>query len=46
MVASMAAELRLVRSYGAQAAEVIGNPTAEKDLGEHFGHGLYEAEFL
>ena len=35
---------RLVRAYGTEAAIIIGDATSEKDLGTHFGAGLYQAE--
>jgi len=36
--------LRLVRAYGTQAKDVIGNATDVADLGRDFGAGLTEAE--
>ena len=35
---------RLVRAYGKDAQVILREAGALKDLGEHFGHGLYEAE--
>jgi glycerol-3-phosphate dehydrogenase len=35
---------RLVRLYGTQAADILGDARAAGDLGEHFGHGLTAAE--
>ncbi|MEO0544440.1 MAG: glycerol-3-phosphate dehydrogenase [Pseudomonadota bacterium] len=35
---------RLVRAYGTEAATIIGDAKSEKDLGVHFGSGLYQAE--
>ena len=36
--------LRLVRAYGTEAAQVLGNAKELNDLGHDFGAGLYEAE--
>ncbi|MCT6920377.1 MAG: hypothetical protein M3Z49_14295, partial [Bifidobacteriales bacterium] len=33
---------RLARNYGTEALEIFDN--GKKDKGQHFGHGLYEAE--
>lgn len=38
--------LRLVRAYGTQAAQVLGDATSPADLGQDFGHTLTEAEVL
>jgi glycerol-3-phosphate dehydrogenase len=35
---------RLVRTYGTEAAEILGNARSADDLGRHFGAGLTEAE--
>ncbi|MEM9999865.1 MAG: glycerol-3-phosphate dehydrogenase [Pseudomonadota bacterium] len=35
---------RLVRAYGTEAATIIGDAKSAKDLGTHFGAGLYAAE--
>ncbi len=35
---------RLVRAYGAEAREVLGDATRLEDLGEHFGSSLYQRE--
>ena len=35
---------RLVRAYGTQAAELLGDATSADDLGRHFGWNLTEAE--
>ncbi|HEY9554723.1 glycerol-3-phosphate dehydrogenase [Allosphingosinicella sp.] len=35
---------RLARSYGTRLKDVMGDATSLKDLGRHFGAGLYEAE--
>lgn len=35
---------RLVRSYGTAVPQVLGDAKQLSDLGEHFGHGLFEAE--
>lgn len=36
--------LRLARSYGSKAPEVLGAATSLQQLGVHFGAGLYESE--
>jgi len=36
--------LRLVRAYGTQARDVLGQATSPADLGQGFGHTLTEAE--
>jgi glycerol-3-phosphate dehydrogenase len=36
--------VRLVRAYGTQAFTILGNAKSLGDCGEHFGHGLTEAE--
>lgn len=35
---------RLVHSYGTYCTKILGNATCERDLGEHFGADLYQAE--
>ncbi|MCI4003798.1 glycerol-3-phosphate dehydrogenase [Dickeya dianthicola] len=35
---------RYSRTYGSQSEKILGNAQAPNDLGEHFGHTLYEAE--
>ena len=35
---------RLVKAYGTEAAQILGDATHEKDLGQHFGWDLYERE--
>lgn len=35
---------RLVRAYGTEASVLVGDAKSEKDLGLHFGAGLFEAE--
>ncbi|HEX8363795.1 MAG TPA: glycerol-3-phosphate dehydrogenase [Allosphingosinicella sp.] len=35
---------RLSRAYGTRLRELLGEAASIKDLGRHFGHGLYEAE--
>jgi glycerol-3-phosphate dehydrogenase len=35
---------RLVRSYGTEAADLLGNATSEADLGQHFGADLFARE--
>ena len=35
---------RYVRSYGLKLFEILTNAKVASDLGEYFGHGLYEAE--
>ena len=35
---------RLVRAYGTQAHDMLGDAAATKDLGRHFGGTLYECE--
>ena len=35
---------RLVAAYGSMTTEIIGDARSTSDLGQHFGHGLYEAE--
>ncbi|MGF1561155.1 MAG: glycerol-3-phosphate dehydrogenase [Geminicoccaceae bacterium] len=35
---------RLIRAYGTQAVEILGDASAAADLGEHFGATLYAAE--
>lgn len=35
---------RYVRTYGTRAEQLIGTAQSLEDLGEHFGHHLYEAE--
>ncbi len=35
---------RLVRAYGTEAKDVLGTATDLRDLGQHFGAGLYEVE--
>ncbi len=37
---------RLLRNYGSKAALILGKAESEKDLGKHFGHGLYEKEVV
>ena len=37
---------RLVRAYGTEAANVVGEARSAKDLGLHFGAGLHEREVL
>ena len=39
-----AAALRLIRSYGSECWDLLGNAKTPADLGRHFGAGLYEAE--
>ena len=36
--------LRLARAYGTRIHEVLGSARSQDDLGEHFGHGVFEAE--
>jgi glycerol-3-phosphate dehydrogenase len=36
--------VRLCRNYGTRVTQVLGNAEAEKQLGKHFGAGLYEVE--
>lgn len=38
--------LRLVRAYGTQAVQVLGNAKVAADLGQDFGHTLTEAEVI
>ena len=38
--------LRLVRAYGTQAAQVLGDAKTTDDLGQDFGHTLTEAEVV
>ncbi|SDZ17095.1 homodimeric glycerol 3-phosphate dehydrogenase (quinone) [Jannaschia faecimaris] len=38
--------LRLVRAYGTQAAEVLGEAKSAADLGQDFGHTLTESEVV
>ncbi len=33
-----------MRTYGTRAEQLIGTAQSLEDLGEHFGHHLYEAE--
>jgi len=35
---------RMVRSYGTNTREILGNAQSPADLGQHFGGGLYAAE--
>ena len=35
---------RLINSYGSRSIKILGNAKSEKDLGVHFGHGLYQCE--
>ncbi|GAB7265299.1 hypothetical protein DZS_22090 [Dickeya ananatis] len=35
---------RYSRTYGSQSEKILGNAQSLSDLGEHFGHNLYEAE--
>ena len=35
---------RLMRNYGSKAALILGKANTEKELGKHFGHGLYQKE--
>lgn len=35
---------RFSRSYGILCLRFLGNAKSTQDLGEHFGHGLYQAE--
>lgn len=35
---------RLVRLYGTDAFDILGDAKSEKDLGKHFGLDLYESE--
>ena len=35
---------RYAHTYGARSERVIGTATSLEALGEHFGHGLYQAE--
>ncbi|MEI7064716.1 glycerol-3-phosphate dehydrogenase [Dickeya chrysanthemi] len=35
---------RYSRTYGSQSEKILGNAQSLNDLGEHFGHTLYEAE--
>ena len=35
---------RLLRNYGSKAMLILGKADTEKDLGVHFGHGLYQRE--
>lgn len=35
---------RLVRQYGTQTTQILGECISEKDLGQYFGNTLYEAE--
>lgn len=35
---------RMIKGYGTQAVEILGNSTTRADLGEDFGAGLSEAE--
>ena len=39
-----AAALRLIRSYGSECWDLLGNAKTPADLGRDFGAGLYEAE--
>ena len=34
----------MIRAYGTEARELLGEASAESDLGREFGAGLYEAE--
>lgn len=43
---SEAMMIRLVRAYGTDTAEILGEASAETDFGQYFGAGLYEAEIL
>ena len=36
--------LRLARTYGSQTEKIIGDAQSLSDLGQLFGHNLYEAE--
>src|SRR5205085_3833463 len=36
--------LRLARSYGTRLRDILGDATSLRDLGRHFGAGLYERE--
>ncbi len=36
--------IRLARAYGTRIAEVVGNAVHLRDMGRHFGAGLYERE--
>jgi len=35
---------RLVRHYGTESLEILGDAASLQDLGRHFGHGLYARE--
>ncbi|WP_016677473.1 glycerol-3-phosphate dehydrogenase C-terminal domain-containing protein, partial [Yersinia pestis] len=35
---------RYTRTYGSHSELILANATRLESLGEHFGHGLYEAE--
>jgi glycerol-3-phosphate dehydrogenase len=41
---SAATVQRLVRTYGTEAAAILGEAKSVADLGRHFGHDLYECE--
>jgi glycerol-3-phosphate dehydrogenase len=36
--------LRLARAYGTRLTQVVGNAVHLRDMGRHFGAGLYERE--
>jgi glycerol-3-phosphate dehydrogenase len=35
---------RLINSYGTRTVKVLADAKSEQDLGQHFGHGLYQNE--
>ena len=35
---------RLINHYGSKSVNILGGANTEADLGNHFGHGLYQAE--
>ena len=35
---------RLLRNYGSKAALILGDANSEAELGQNFGHGLYQSE--
>lgn len=37
---------RYLRTYGTRTSLLINNCASKEDLGEHFGHGLYEQEVI
>ena len=34
----------MINAYGSRSAKMLGNANSVKDLGEYFGHGLYQCE--